>query len=345
MAFRRFPSSEDNEILMACQVVSLTPTRDCRFHRYFRVQNIIGKGLGCVAVDDLSPGTLILMEKPLLSISNVEDRWSRQNRDDLQREIQRLQTNRRLHELRNLFSRRHGTAAADRDRFEINNFQMSEGDDDGPSDQGVFPQAARFNHSCLPNAWFNWNPNLQPYGSPDPPEYLTLYTTKIIRADEEIVFNYRNKNWSRPRAERQRELNQDYGFLCDCMACRPNGVGDLAEKRRARMRQDLNAIIRYHSDQDHTREMQFEALQSLVSRLEREQLVYPQMADCQGKIADWWFREMRRCQQGSSAWVDAEVCRSEGLKAARRRLQIELICLGEDAPEIRNTIVQIPQLA
>ena len=42
----------------------------------YKVTEIEGKGLGCVAISDIKKGSLILMEKPQLCVETKERKWS-----------------------------------------------------------------------------------------------------------------------------------------------------------------------------------------------------------------------------------------------------------------------------
>jgi hypothetical protein len=71
----------------------------------------------------------------------------------------------------------------------------------------IFPNAARFNHCCNPNACFTWNPRI---------EQETIHAMRDIEKDEEITISY--CDIAHDKASRQWELKH-YGFCCDCPAC------------------------------------------------------------------------------------------------------------------------------
>lgn len=84
--------------------------------------------------------------------------------------------------------------------FQTNCMEM----DDGAA---VFPHAARFNHSCKPNANFSWNPNI---------EKETIHIINDVKKDEEITLSY--CDMTHDKKQRAWELKH-YGFSCDCPAC------------------------------------------------------------------------------------------------------------------------------
>lgn len=118
---------------------------------------------------------------------------------------------------------------AEKARFEANNFQMTEEDGRGKCRQGVFLDASRFNHSCLPNAWFNWNPDIKE-SSRGPFGVLTVYATKNISRGEDIRVDYQCHNCYQSKAQRRRSLKDAYNFACKGPACETK---NLSEKRRA----------------------------------------------------------------------------------------------------------------
>lgn len=71
----------------------------------------------------------------------------------------------------------------------------------------VFPHAARFNHSCNPNANFTWNATIQKE---------TVHTIHDVKAGDELTFSY--CDMTKEKTLRAWELKH-YGFVCDCRAC------------------------------------------------------------------------------------------------------------------------------
>jgi hypothetical protein len=71
----------------------------------------------------------------------------------------------------------------------------------------IFPNAARFNHSCSPNATFTWNPNI---------DMETIHIINPVKAGDEITLCY--CDMSSEKTFRTWELKH-YGFVCVCPAC------------------------------------------------------------------------------------------------------------------------------
>ncbi|TRM70310.1 hypothetical protein BD626DRAFT_390788 [Schizophyllum amplum] len=74
--------------------------------------------------------------------------------------------------------------------------------------RAIFMQASRINHSCSPNAKWEWDRKTLS---------LTLRAVRPIRAGEEITINYVDP--AVPRAERRASLRTTYHFDCNCAAC------------------------------------------------------------------------------------------------------------------------------
>ena len=75
------------------------------------------------------------------------------------------------------------------------------------SGAAVFPNAARFNHSCVPNACFTWNEGI---------EGETIHTMREVKKGEEITLCY--VDMEHDKRTRAWELKH-YGFVCGCEAC------------------------------------------------------------------------------------------------------------------------------
>ena len=96
--------------------------------------------------------------------------------------------------------------------FECNNFEIgaqSEVQEDGSlmTLAGVFPLAARVNHSCRPNVNQTWNSNL---------DQLTIHAIRDIEVGEELCDSY----VLLLEDTQTRQVGLDaYGFVCGCEVC------------------------------------------------------------------------------------------------------------------------------
>jgi hypothetical protein len=112
--------------------------------------------------------------------------------------------------------------------FESNAFRMgSEGrqNDQDVSLGGIFPIAARFNHSCTPNVAQTWNAAMHS---------LTMHTIRKIDAGEELCEGY--VSLTEDQKTRQTRLG-GYDFICTCEACDVESeAGKAREIRREKIR-------------------------------------------------------------------------------------------------------------
>lgn len=142
---------------------------------YYETRFIPGKGYGCFAIKPLKRGTRILADSPLLIVPIGHYLQS-----DIEAAFEKLSSAEKtlyfsLHsghgqDPRNWPDKIHPEVAGrERQRikeqhnarvakepslisiFQTNCMELGKG-------AAVFPNAARFNHSCCPNACFNWNP-------------------------------------------------------------------------------------------------------------------------------------------------------------------------------------------
>lgn len=149
-----------------------------------------GKGLGSFATRDIPRGTRILSERPLLSIdkrhylvSDLEEAFAKLSQSD-QKKFVGLHSNhgqdpklypsethpsipaREKGRIQGQHEARIGKEKSLLSIFQTNCMGRGEG-------AGIFYEAARFNHSCMPNAHFAWNANVG---------METIHATKDIEA-------------------------------------------------------------------------------------------------------------------------------------------------------------------
>ena len=130
---------------------------------------IQGKGLGVIATMQIPRGALLLAEEALFSVSNVLEPLSRSNQRSIRAQAPQFP------QFQTLVSK--ADPPNDETRFETNDFDMGT-DWKGGKTRGIFLQASRFNHSCVPNAYFVWNPELN-----NGQGLLTIYAIHDIDPD------------------------------------------------------------------------------------------------------------------------------------------------------------------
>ena len=215
-------------------------------------------------------------------------------------------------------------------------------DANGSMERGIFLQAARINHSCVPNAYPAWNPDLN---------RLTVHAIVHIPQGNEIFINYHAAEYRKGRDQRRQHLLYDYSFDCSCPACRNNTVfGRASEDRRSQMR------VLYHSLEANPnptlvtdRAQQHGQIELFIALLQKEGLLYPQLVDVYHREIDWHVREMEL--EKNENFIDKTARaqsrsrhREKALESARMVLDMDVTCNGTRSPEVTDTLTKIRDL-
>ena len=298
------------ELHSALQRLGIPP--DLPNQQVFRITAVRGKGQGWKALRDIQPGTPLLGEEVLFWV------------------LEGSTVNERDHPEFSALSCPGPDAVTPQRRFDANCFEMGK-DRKHKKKSGIFPQASRINHSCIPNAYFTWNPKLGRSG------LLTVYAIVLIPKSAEILVNYRPGD-SLENRDHRHESRDYYGFTCTCKACDTDTSFAMeSEERRNRMK-DLAVAITATEDQDPSNQTT-ESLRNIIEMsnlLQVEGLLYPDLADAYHSQALWWCREGKRDQ--SSVAEYQEICREQELQAARKELDLDVTCNGHDSPRVRKTL-------
>lgn len=177
------------------------------------------KGQGMFAEKRIKEGTRILADDVLFSVADptldngLEARISHSYRQLLQQQQDDYDS---------LHYPKHPKWNIAVSQFLANAFEIRTRTPGEVQPSGIFMKASRINHSCCPNAFFAWNPNLG---------QLTIHAMRNIPTDDEITIAYDFPFQSRD--VRQEKLQEIYGFQCRCPACRlDNERGRLSEVHR-----------------------------------------------------------------------------------------------------------------
>ena len=275
-------------------------------------------GVGLQALRDIPFGTPIISEPELFSKAEGKDVTQTQAR------------NRKCQELICPFIS--DTADA---RFEANCFAMGKDRQDRRLD-GIFMESSRFNHSCVPNAYFAWNPNSH---------RLTVHAIENIPEGEEIFVNYRAEDYGKPRHERQEALSATYNFVCTCRACDQKPAFGLQSEERRRQIHDLQEYIVHNRNSKETdvREQLLANIQTSIRLLNKEGLIYPQLADMYSE-AVWWYQvEVGRATRAEHSRYKV-ACLEMALQIARDQLCLDVACNGHDSPVVEEALKNIASL-
>jgi hypothetical protein len=251
-----------------------------------------GEGLGCFAMTTILPGTLILSETPLFSVAEPRSNSA------VTAAFAQLDSAQRTQYL-SLYAQKSDTSGDAKviDIFNSNAWQTG-------SRTSICPLAARFNHSCIPNASFAYNADLA---------QITIHAIVPIAVDVQIKLSY-ERPYQTTSSRRAKLLA--YGFTCTCPAC--SDPTPASDTRRARM-VTLDARIRTGRRQLWTSPVPKAALE-LVRLLKEEGLVGEALGLAYHDVALGWRRHGR---------LDLAVA------AAGNELETALVCFGRPSPAVR----------
>lgn len=181
------------------------------------VRDVPPKGLGVVALEDISPGTTILVEEPLL-----RRKWCDIRSDTtLQDEFDSLP-----------FSTRSALLTLN-DNFEprsLLTLWVSNSLPLGDGEKGVCLVGSRFNHACLPNVHYFWSPESRA---------VKFRVVQPVQAGQELCISY--GNIYEPRDSRQAFLARVFKFDCHCEVCSLSGQKKILSDLRRKKFLELNS--------------------------------------------------------------------------------------------------------
>jgi hypothetical protein len=194
----------------------------------YALKDVPGKGKGLVAIENISKGTRILSELPVITtpMRQRDSKWLKahisqqiDSLDETQRQLFFSMYNRYPYE--NVVEQSFGILRTNSLPIEDNGIRG-----------GIFLEACRINHACDNNAQKHWNPSIKRH---------TVHALRNILAGEEITIYYLGLDSS--RAIRQEKLQDKFGFLCCCRLCSLSAEqSQESDKRLARIDQ-LDEII------------------------------------------------------------------------------------------------------
>ncbi|KAL8720505.1 MAG: hypothetical protein Q9181_007900 [Wetmoreana brouardii] len=266
-----------------------------------------GKGEGCFATHNIPRGLPILVEPALFSVTAPSDEAK------VRQALGRLPQHQR-DEFRQLSGPPPTQNPTDLQIFQTNSI----GNDPTGNRvvrEGIFPQASRFNHSCVPNAYFAWENGATS---------VTIYALDEISSGQEIFVSYIPWSGTWTWTRRRGELNH-WGFVCDCRICQADRAR--SEERRGAMRRlqtKIDGITNRH-------DKKYLHFKSLIEYYDQEGLTYPQPAETQGLAA--------RCALTISAQggMDAASWAKKALIHAQQELDLDIVANGQNSPVMRRS--------
>ncbi|KAK1493223.1 TPR domain-containing protein [Colletotrichum cuscutae] len=289
----------------------------------FTVRQAIGKGLGVFASRPILTGQRILTDQALLTITSSDSNsilrqaqlLSTTGRDSLLS----LSTNPSKSSIFSWLESIWRSKSAPQDTvsnhtilniFRNNNFNI------GNQTQALFPQVARLNHSCVPNAQGNFNKDLNAF---------TIHATRNIEPEEEITISYLDEHLGL-RQSRQTALHDGYGFTCGCSACSPTTSSEAGEVRRAEIQRKLELFAEAASEDP---EDEFMMMLALLDAHEAEAI--------RGReVSTMYIATARKAFDLGK--------REEGRELALKGLQLEKEAVGDDSPFYAATLEAVQAL-
>ena len=183
---------------------------------------IPNKGMGAIAVRDIAAGEILFVDPPLLAWFQdaTESRDSNLKRLHASLELLDTADTRRFWDL--MQASNYGPEKTALGVFLSNAYPLSEvvaeSYDEQPDVTGaaVFACMSRLNHACDANAEHAWSEEAQ---------CQIVRAKRAVAAREEISLNYiqlppEMEGESLPRSPRRAYLRENFGFDCNCAACR-----------------------------------------------------------------------------------------------------------------------------
>ena len=211
----------------------------CTEHELWAVRPLPGRGLGCIALTDLTLGTRVLAEPPLTvegpGLPTIDRAVEALTAADRSRFFALAQEVRLYGQTKSI----EGIVGTNGIPFEV----------DGEEYGGIFPRASRFNHSCDANTIYSYNAALG---------MLTVHAARNVSAGEELTFNYlppftdslspsinfrvgchETLTEALPlgsaKTLRQQHLCAAFGFDCSCTKCSLTGEDLARSEERVRV--------------------------------------------------------------------------------------------------------------
>ncbi|KAF2789412.1 SET domain-containing protein [Melanomma pulvis-pyrius CBS 109.77] len=268
----------------------------------FEIKTIPGKGRGLIARFNISKGTRILCEEPLITTRPMPPSELELFLAARLKALPRV-SQRQYLSLHNNYPGKYPFA----NTFKTNALPCGAGSIVG----GVYPTICLINHSCIPNSHNSWDSNAK---------HETIYAIRPIKAGEEITIPYDKGGTS---ATRLAFLKEAFGFDCTCRGCsRPPSDLQASDARRLRIQSLDDAIGDPYRMQSRPRQS-LRDCRSLLQALEEE------YDGCAGAL-------------GARLYYDAfQVSIAHGDQAragvfAERAYRARVVCEGEGSPETQR---------
>ncbi len=194
--------------------------------RIWEIRDMPGKGKGLVAIKDITPGTLIISESPLLTTEGISSSDPEASEAHLATSFSSLSLKQQ-----DAYMALHNNHSETDPKRPLSGIMKSNGYPMGGGHGGVCEIIARINHACNPNGVQFWN---------ELREELTVYAMRPIPSGTEITTSYLMGGTS---SERKSNLKDQFGFECACELCSLPKEKREQSDTRLRRAQELDALI------------------------------------------------------------------------------------------------------
>ncbi|KXS98201.1 hypothetical protein AC578_285 [Pseudocercospora eumusae] len=188
---------------------------------------------------------------------------------------------------------------------------------DGCHGEGIFLQFSRINHSCIPNVQNSYNATIRKE---------TVHAVRNIKAGEELSSCYVPP--LRSRQQRQEALEQ-WSFECHCDAC-DGEAAILHERRRRALFQLDQALAIYESGSI----LRAATLQFQVPMNHRQALAAAEEMVMLLKEEGLFGIDLAHAYRECSKYSVKEGQMAKAMAYAKKELEIEVACVGEDAEHL-----------
>jgi len=194
--------------------------QDNRTSKLYIITPLPGKGQGLIAVQDISKGTRILSDKPLFRV----ERFGSATPVALEKAIvNKLDLLSQADRGKFLFLHNNRPDASYPLTGIVKTNALPLGTN--ASEGGLFPEASRINHACVPNCQHTWNDNIGEE---------TIHAVKRISKGEEITISYADIGTFESR---RRHLKKSFGFDCTCELCSlPEVAREISDNRQSEIK-------------------------------------------------------------------------------------------------------------
>ncbi|KAH7385096.1 hypothetical protein BKA64DRAFT_712220 [Cadophora sp. MPI-SDFR-AT-0126] len=265
----------------------------------FEIKHILGKGKGLVARFNISKGTRIICEKPLITVGPMPpdelEQFLATKLKAMSRESQR-----QFLSLHNNFLAKKPFSGI----FKTNALPCGSGSPVG----SVYPTVCLINHSCMPNAHNSWN---------SAKGHETIHAIRSIERGAEITISYDHGGTA---SERQVFLKESFGFSCTCSCCTlPPSSLQASDNRRTQI-QNLDEAIGDPFVMMSYPQASLRDCYSLVQVLDQE------FDGCAGALIARLYYDAFQISIAHGDQARASIF-------AERAYKARVICEGEDSPE------------